>query len=339
MTSTEIVTRDQGYHDEGDTGAMVPFDAYSATEMTHRLHDLQSRLGVVQQFFNEVMIKGQDYGIIPGTDKPALLKPGAEKLAELYGYAPKVKNVAKSFGEGGFYEVEITMALESRKTGAVVAEGIGSANTFESRYRYRWVWADRVPPHLDKQTLTSRTVGRNNSVQYRLENDDLYSLWNTVLKMAKKRAMVDAVMSATRSSGIFTQDPEAFDRWVEEGAEDEIPPAPKPANQRPPRSSQRAPRNDVTEDGEVIDGEMVDKPLWTGKTLAKELEAATISMAHLAPVLGSVPTKENTEDLINAWFFANPGKTERDLVRAAVDAQIGASATPSAEEPQASLIP
>ena len=132
-------------------------------------------------------------------------------------------------------------------------------------------------------------------------------------------------------SGLYTE--------VEFSEEADAPAPPKPANQRPPRSSQRAPRNDVTEDGEVIDGEVVDKPLWTGKTLAKELEAATISMAHLAPVLGSVPTKENTEDLINAWFFANPGKTERDLVRAAVDAQIGASATPSAEEPQASLIP
>ena len=38
-----------------------------------------------------VMVKGQDYGVIPGTAKPTLLKPGAEKLAEYYGYAPIVK--------------------------------------------------------------------------------------------------------------------------------------------------------------------------------------------------------------------------------------------------------
>ena len=35
---------------------------------------------------------------------------------------------------------------------------------------------------------------------------DPYSLINTMLKMAKKRALVDAVLSATRSSDLFTQD-------------------------------------------------------------------------------------------------------------------------------------
>lgn len=130
-------------------------------------------------------------------------------------------------------------------------------------------------------------------------------------------------------SGLYTE--------VEFSEDDAPPPPPRPANSRPPRSSQRAPRNDVTEDGEVIDGEARDRPLWTSKALSAALEAATISMSHLAPVLGETPTKENTERLMDAWFFDNPTKTERDLVAAAVEAQINGATTAEAA-PQPALM-
>ena len=35
--------------------------------------------------------------------------------------------------------------------------------------------------------------------------DSLIDQWNTVLKMAKKRALVDAVLAATRSSELFSR--------------------------------------------------------------------------------------------------------------------------------------
>jgi len=37
---------------------------------------------------------------------------------------------------------------------------------------------------------------------------DFFTAINTVLKMAKKRAYVDAILTATHASGIFTQDME-----------------------------------------------------------------------------------------------------------------------------------
>ncbi len=40
----------------------------------------------------------------------------------------------------------------------------------------------------------------------KLENDNPADDYNTVLKMAKKRALVDAVLTATAASDIFTQD-------------------------------------------------------------------------------------------------------------------------------------
>lgn len=249
--SQAIVASD---YDGGDSGAAVPFDAYSASEMAVRLEDLSSRLSVVQEFFNRVMVKNQDYGVIPGTDKPALLKPGAEKLCELYGYAPMVKHVDEERDiSSGFYHCRVTVALISKKSGESVAEGTGSANTHESRYRWRWVWPDKVPAGLDKKTMVSRTVGRNNTLQYRMENDDPWSLWNTVLKMAKKRALVDVTLSATRSSGLFTQDAEAFEDYVEGGGADD-PGKGKPATQAPPkRGAARQPQPPVGDD--AIEGE------------------------------------------------------------------------------------
>jgi hypothetical protein len=47
--------------------------------------------------------------------------------------------------------------------------------------------------------IDTQTVGR-------VPNPDIASQKNTVIKMAKKRALVDAAICATRSSGIFTQD-------------------------------------------------------------------------------------------------------------------------------------
>ena len=44
----------------------------------------------------------------------------------------------------------------------------------------------------------------------RVENSDLADTYNTVLKMAKKRALVDATLTATAASDIFTQDLEDY---------------------------------------------------------------------------------------------------------------------------------
>ncbi len=46
----------------------------------------------------------------------------------------------------------------------------------------------------------------------KVENDNPADNYNTVLKMAKKRALVDAVLTATAASDIFTQDLEDITR-------------------------------------------------------------------------------------------------------------------------------
>lgn len=203
---------------QGNNGELMEISA-SPQEMAVKLASMKQQLGLVQQFFSEVMVPEHDYGVIPGTDKPTLLKPGAEKINELYGFAPTVKQVdEEAERDTGFYRARVTIALIHRRTGMVVAEGVGEANTHEGRYRWRWTPEWKLPKGIDTTALICEERKKKNSSEtfltYKIENDDPWSLWNTVLKMAKKRALIDATLSATRSSGLFTQDLEDLQEWA-----------------------------------------------------------------------------------------------------------------------------
>jgi len=193
----------------------------SPAQFARRLSDMKLKLELTRQFFSEVMVKDMDFGVIPGTNgKPSLLKPGAESLLEFYAYAGVIKEQQeKKDYDTGFYDITVIIQILDKATGRIVAEGVGSANVYEARYRYRWVYKNEIPVGTDVAGLKTRkfTSKKNGQeyTQYRLENDDLFSLWNTVLKMAKKRALVDGALQATRSSGIFTQDLEDMEEWME----------------------------------------------------------------------------------------------------------------------------
>jgi len=203
----------------------------SARDMEYRLAEMQEQLDIVQRFFQKIMVKDQDYGIIPGTDKPTLLKPGAEKLCELYGFAPVIKDIKEEKdNETGFCHYLVIVTLIHKRSGIVVAEGVGEANTNEDKFRWRWTPEWKLSPDIDRSSLQFRTEVTKDGRKYRLykiENQSPYSLWNTVLKMAKKRALIDATLSATRSSGIFTQDMEDLQGWIDAEVVDNEPPKPQ----------------------------------------------------------------------------------------------------------------
>lgn len=182
---------------------VAPAFAISLDEAKHRIAELQS-------FVKSQMVQDVDYGIIPGTPKPTLLKPGAEKLAMMYGFAISVDVTHRiEEWEHGFFSYECTCKLTNKRSGVVESIGVGSCNSKEARYRWRWVFDNELSSNVDTSLLTKKEGTSKNGrkwVQYRVENEDPYSLVNTILKMAKKRAVVDAVLSATRSSGLFTQD-------------------------------------------------------------------------------------------------------------------------------------
>ncbi|HWQ88884.1 MAG TPA: hypothetical protein VN374_02800 [Desulfitobacteriaceae bacterium] len=143
--------------------------------------EAKNRLQLLQKFVQELMLPGIDYGLIPGCPKPSLLKPGAEKLCDIYGFSKLVEITNRhEEWEKGFFSYEVKATLINKRTGNTEAEGLGNCNSKERKYK----------------------------------NQDAFNISNTILKMAKKRAIVDAVLSATRSSGIFSQDIEDIDLEV-----------------------------------------------------------------------------------------------------------------------------
>ena len=124
-----------------------------------------------QQVIQQAVVPGHDIGIIPGTDKPTLLKPGAEKIVMMMGLASRYEIMDKIEDyEKGFFAYNIRCTLS--RQGMDICEGVGNCNSRESKY----------------------------------VKADPYSIANTILKMAKKRAYVDAVLSVASLSDIFTQD-------------------------------------------------------------------------------------------------------------------------------------
>src|SRR4051794_10759969 len=67
--------------------------------------DLVERLSTIREAMNTAMQRDVDYGVIPGTDKPTLYKPGSEKLSVLFQLDVQLVN-EKRWGPGDHLTVE-----------------------------------------------------------------------------------------------------------------------------------------------------------------------------------------------------------------------------------------
>jgi len=160
------------------------------------------------RFVNEQLKRGIDYGVIPGVDKPTLLKPGAEKIMQLYGCAVELEVTRRDMDTAtGHLSMEFTAKAISLANGQLVGMGVGSCSTYESKYRYRWeTWKDKRNAPPAGEGWEQKTGKWGAYWARRIENRDLADQWNTVLKMGKKRAMVDLALTISGASERFTQD-------------------------------------------------------------------------------------------------------------------------------------
>jgi hypothetical protein len=181
----------------------------------------------IQLLMKEAMKEGEHYGTIPGCgDKKVLLKSGAEKLCLLFHIAPEYK-IEKTDLDRGHREYMITCRLVNRDTGIFLGEGVGLCSSMEKKYGYRQ--GTRKCPNCGEETIKRSKFDNEgwycfakiggcgakfnpddteitNQETGRIDNPDLPDTFNTVLKLAKKRALVDATLTATAASDIFTQD-------------------------------------------------------------------------------------------------------------------------------------
>ena len=150
---------------------------------------VNSQMSKLKGLVRSSLKAGLDYGVIPGTGKkPTLLQPGAEKIALMLGITLR-HDVTTSQLPGDHREVTVVSHAVLRRTGEEVGDGIGLCSTMESKYRYRNDWEHKV-----------------NGKPGKVENRDVADVYNTVLKMAEKRADIDCVKRVAGASEFFTQD-------------------------------------------------------------------------------------------------------------------------------------
>lgn len=174
--------------------------------------EVLNQISAIQSLMREAMKEGEHYGQIPGCgDKLVLLKSGAEKLAFMFRLAPTYEIKSKDY-PNGHREYEIITTLTHIPTGNVVAQGVGICSTLESKYRFKYIDSPYKPAQADAERLKAEGKGRwrkNGSAwiwQDKIEVENPEDNYNTVLKMAKKRSLVDAILTGTAASDIFTQD-------------------------------------------------------------------------------------------------------------------------------------
>lgn len=251
------------------------------------------------QYVSTLFREGLHFGTIPGTDKPTLYQPGAELIRTFFNLSldPLVdKEIEDWAAEPPFFYYRIRTVVT--RDGYLICHGLGSANTREPRYAYRWrdpfsagmtlEQVEALPPERKRKTAIyipafalrkrqspeenaqygkpasyydmweeaiqegkavadNSRVNRNGdtmegwsmvSWSVRFLNMDTAELANTVLKIAVKRSLVDAMKRAGNASEKFTQDLEdlvefAGDDVIDGIFEDEKPPAPAESKKQP----------------------------------------------------------------------------------------------------------
>lgn len=209
----------------------------TAGEIT--VEELLEQSRKVAQAMSAAMVEGTHYGLVPGVSKPTLLKPGAEKLCVLFRLAPHYERELV-YGPGDHLTAVVACTLRHAPTGMVISTGEGLCTTKESKYAYRR--AELACPDCGQQAIVRSAkksayfcirdkggcghrfaFGSEQARELdgmdvgRKDNPDLPDAWNTVLKMADKRALVAAVLNGTAASDVFTQDVEETVRQQESG--------------------------------------------------------------------------------------------------------------------------
>jgi hypothetical protein len=191
------------------------------------------RYNAVTEFVSRVLRKDVDYGVIPGTDKRTLLKPGAEKLTTFFGLSTRFQLLeriedwtgAAHDGEPFFYYLYRCQLLRGE---LLIAESDGSCNSREAKYR--WREAQRMCPACGLAAIIkgreeygggwlcfrkrggcgAKYADGDEAIESqqtgRVFNPEIADQVNTIQKMAQKRSLVGAVLIAVNASEFFTQD-------------------------------------------------------------------------------------------------------------------------------------
>lgn len=123
-----------------------------------------AKIGDIKKWYNEfvklskdVLKDGLDFGVIPGVAKPALFKPGAEKLRFVYRLQTETTLADKEIDlDNNLLDFTYRTIVKSPDGTQVISTCEGNANSWETKFRYVWVKEDQLPDGTDTAKLLTR---------------------------------------------------------------------------------------------------------------------------------------------------------------------------------------
>lgn len=159
--------------DEG--GVTSIYSAMSVKQIQAAVDKQKKQREVITAFVKDQLVKDIDFGVIPGTSKPTLYKPGQEKIFSLFGLTATCQRDDETLQMLGDIKGLVAYKCIVYKNQRPIAEGRGACVVGEGA----------------KNNYAGRDV-------------------NTTIKIAEKRARMDACLSLGFSE-FFTQDLDDMD--------------------------------------------------------------------------------------------------------------------------------
>lgn len=206
-----------------DRNELVPVEAEATsliptTDVQGRVDMMLSNRGYIVEKVKPLLMEGVDVYTLPGMKKPSLGKPGAEKLAAIFGLTAKFevdKETMEMIGKEANGKPYIAYVCNLSRSGRVAGQGRGATFIEWMRNSYRMIFSDQynalTPSDKEKCqgpfTGTSKSNGKPYTY-WRMPDDPVFDslALNKAIKMAQKSAFVDAVIRTTGMSDLFTQD-------------------------------------------------------------------------------------------------------------------------------------
>jgi hypothetical protein len=221
------------YRDADETGRALVAVERARFMPAMSIESAVERYNAVTEFVSRVLRKDVDYGVIPGTEKRTLLKPGAEKLTTFFGLSTRfelLERIEDWMGEqhGGEPFFYYLYRCRLFRGDVLIAEGDASCNSREAKYR--WREAQRACPACGQSAIIkgkedfgggwlcwkkkggcgAKYPDGDQAIETqqtgRVFNPDIADQVNTIQKMSQKRSLVGAVLLAVNASEFFTQD-------------------------------------------------------------------------------------------------------------------------------------
>lgn len=260
------------------------------------------RVRAVQQLMDAVMKKDTHYGVIPGTKKPTLYKAGSEQILAMFRLA--VDPVIEDLSTDDECRIRVLCRLTDIH-GRFMGAGIGEASSSEQKYKWRRIVSKAEWDYFQKNFPDRTRIkffsfyqnGRRQEGQEEQIRAEVADIRNTILKMAKKRAQIDATLTVTGSSDCFDQDLDDLPPEVAAEFADE-PKAQEPIKQstvKPSPATQGAP------------------PPTTTAHLAPDANAGVVTEKQIKMLFAIQKSAGVTDDQLKPWLESK-GVTSRKLI-------------------------